>query len=442
MSLFIIFLVSIVRSVVTLDQSATLSPSVTSSSGASVQSTSSWVSIDASNTRWSMDAGNGWSKGFDLAISLDSTWAFSTSTISTLSVTINGPNSVGAGDRDLIISINDPVSNNWFSTLIAMDHSNNNAIYPTSGDALASTDINDHITTLFDEICCDLSPSSYEISVPYTITIENDPISETVTVDIDGEQSSQFGTAFEGGNEMEVLISLNAIVDSNIVIESIEFEYQSETEAPTTSPTSIAFGPITFDHTSTFDFNGLSMDIGWLEFSWCEEGNNNAVASSNYHSGFDESELFELLQYAVTVQIGPRNGVPWGAEDNDYTGTADICSNPVFALNNQYELSHVLDTTSDPTVCVIMWCHFFPLNSFSFITIFHDQVTLDNADTSNWIGTTCAVARLQNSCFLSGGIGSPPSDIRDVVYTACGVEQSADCGGGMFPSLSFSLGVD
>ena len=352
LSLLILFNAAIVQSV---NRSAILSPAFNASSGASIQSVSQWVTTTDS---WSMDApkNQGWTKGFDIVIFLNSSWAFSTSTITTLSLTVNGPNSVGAGDRDFIISFNDPVNNHWFSTFVAMDHNNNNSIYPTNGDDLSSDDINDHIATLFDEICCDLSPSSYEIEIPFTITIVNDPILERVTVNIDGVQSCEYITAFEGGNELEVYVSINAEVDSNIVIESLEFEHYSEPEP--------AFGPITFDHTSTFDFNDVSMEIGWIEFSWCIEGNNNDKYSQNYHSGFTEAELFDLLQYAVTIQIGPRSNVTWGREDSNYTNTADICSNPVFALNNQYELSFVVNMTSDPTVCVIMWCHFFLLNSY------------------------------------------------------------------------------
>ena len=111
-----------------------------------------------------------------------------------------------------------------------------------------------------------------------------------------------------------------------------------------------AFGPIPFDHNSTFNFNDGSMEIGCLQFSSC----NNPSGSSNYHSSFTQSELFALLKYAVTVQIGPATNVPGVSETSDYTNTADLCSNPVWALNNKYELSFVLNITSSPTVCSIV----------------------------------------------------------------------------------------
>lgn len=141
---------------------------------------------------------------------------------------------------------------------------------------------------------------------------------------------------------------------------------EEPTESPTSYPTSAipeiewpwntstAFGPIAFDHNSTFNFHDRSMEIGWLQFSSCTEGNPSTGSGSNYHSSFNQSELFALLQYAVTVQIGPKSNVPGVTENTDWTNTADLCSNPVWALNNKYELSFVLDMFSSPTVCSIV----------------------------------------------------------------------------------------
>ena len=116
-----------------------------------------------------------------------------------------------------------------------------------------------------------------------------------------------------------------------------------------------AFGPIPFDHNSTFNFTDRSVEIGWLQFSWCD--NQNQPKSSNYHSSFTVAELFALLEYAVTVQIGPATNVPGVSESSNYTNTADLCSNPVWALNNKYELSFVLNMTSSPTVWCIVYEH-------------------------------------------------------------------------------------
>ena len=120
-----------------------------------------------------------------------------------------------------------------------------------------------------------------------------------------------------------------------------------------TTGTSTAFDPITFDLTSTFNFADGPMDIGWIQFSWCSNGIYDLNSSSNYHGSFNKSELFALLEYAITVQIGPKSDVPRVTIDDDYTNTADICSNPVWALNHKYELGYVLNTGSSPTVCTI-----------------------------------------------------------------------------------------
>ena len=121
---------------------------------------------------------------------------------------------------------------------------------------------------------------------------------------------------------------------------------------PSTKGTSTAFGPITFDHNSTFNFDDGPMNIGWIEFSWCSP-RNVPESSSNYHPSFTQNELFDILKYAITVQIGPDSNIPGVTENADYTNTADICSNPVWALNHKYELSFVLNMTSSPTVCII-----------------------------------------------------------------------------------------
>ena len=96
-----------------------------------------------------------------------------------------------------------------------------------------------------------------------------------------------------------------------------------------------AFGPISFDHSATMNFNGESAEIGWLLFSSCANGGNSATSGSNYNSDYTKAELFDLLQYAIIVQIGPITNEPGVGQDANWTVTADNCSNPVFALNNQ-----------------------------------------------------------------------------------------------------------
>lgn len=144
--------------------------------------------------------------------------------------------------------------------------------------------------------------------------------------------------------------------------------------------TTFAFGPSSFHHTVTMDFNDDSTEIGWLLFSTCAYGGNSAGSASNYNSDYTKAELFDLLQYAVTVQIGPIDNEPGVTENANWTVTADICSNPVFALNNQYEVSFELNMTSDPTVIT------------------------DYANVDYWIGTTKALTHIPNACkFYEGG---------------------------------------
>lgn len=73
-----------------------------------------------------------------------------------------------------------------------------------------------------------------------------------------------------------------------------------------------------------------------------------------------------VLTSNASVQMGPSSNVPGISEDADYTNTADLCSNPVYAFNKGYELSFTLDMTTSPPL-ISNW-----------------------ADTDNWIGTDTA----------------------------------------------------
>eukprot|EP01084_Bolivina_argentea_P274413 467735_1 len=96
----------------------------------------------------------------------------------------------------------------------------------------------------------------------------------------------------------------------------------------------------------------------------------------------------------------------------DYMVTAKICSNPVYALNNGKELSYLLN----------------PM----------DGKIAGFQDTNNWIGSSKATARLENSCF-DGGLGGLGSDAHNIsvrhnnsdglyFYQACDNQQGIHIG--------------
>ena len=124
------------------------------------------------------------------------------------------------------------------------------------------------------------------------------------------------------------------------------------------------------------------MEIGWIEFSSCIEGKH----SSTFNPDYESDELIELAQQAVTVKILPSTDIPGHSETAKYALMADLCSNPIFALNNGYSLSYTLD----------------------------EDFTASKADPNNWIGDSASTL-MWNSCHaalyqLSDG----------KVYWACG----------------------
>ena len=136
------------------------------------------------------------------------------------------------------------------------------------------------------------------------------------------------------------------------------------------------------------------MTIGWLEYFHCEEYTNNEFIYNPEGGGLNG--LLNLLPYAVTVKILPSSDIPGQNETAAYTVMADLCSNPIYALNNGYTMSYSLDETSDPPV----------------ITGY--------ADTSNWIGDN-AHSLMWNGCYYTGNsYGSEPMTLaEEYVYHAC-----------------------
>merc|ERR1719283_711406 len=104
---------------------------------------------------------------------------------------------------------------------------------------------------------------------------------------------------------------------------------------------------IDFEYTSTEQFDGgnTEMEIGWIEYSSCIEGAN----PSTLNPLFSSDELLQLAQQAVTVKILPSTDIPGHSETAYYAMMADLCSNPIFALNNGYSLSFTLDENFVPS---------------------------------------------------------------------------------------------
>ena len=162
---------------------------------------------------------------------------------------------------------------------------------------------------------------------------------------------------------------------------------------PTPVPTTI-FGEIPFAYTSTEEFSGEHMTIGWLEYMHCTEGFNNDFIYNPEGGGLNG--LLDLVQYAVTVKILPSSDIPGQNETAAYTVMADLCSNPIYALNNGYSMSFTVNETSDT------------------------PVVIDYANISNWIGDNAA-ALTANGCFYNTPIGSEPETLAsEYIYHTCG----------------------
>jgi len=149
-----------------------------------------------------------------------------------------------------------------------------------------------------------------------------------------------------------------------------------------------------FSHSSTEDFDGVTMDIGWLEYSSCIEGDN----PSTYNEEYTMDELLILAQYAVTVKILPSTDIPGINETADFAVTANLCSNPIYALNNGYSMSYSVDESSSP------------------------PLVTGTANVGNWIGSDAAIDLMWNGCFHGPtAIGKEPITLEEgCIYWACG----------------------
>ena len=96
-------------------------------------------------------------------------------------------------------------------------------------------------------------------------------------------------------------------------------------------------------------------------------------------------ELLYLFPYAITVKILSTDYLPNNTiYSGDYMIKADICSNPIFALNNKWETSFVLD--------------------------YDTGLIVSASDPNDWIGTAIAQARMNNElpCYICVG-DEPPT---------------------------------
>jgi len=145
-----------------------------------------------------------------------------------------------------------------------------------------------------------------------------------------------------------------------------------------------------WEATSTETFDGVNMEIGWIQYSHCMEGDNANLYNQDYSMG----DLIEMAETAITVKIMPSGEIPGQSETASYTVMADLCSNPIYALNRGYTMSWQVDETSDPPVVTGV------------------------ADTNNWIGATNL---MWSSCYGDDSYGAEPSTLdHGYVYHACG----------------------
>ena len=155
---------------------------------------------------------------------------------------------------------------------------------------------------------------------------------------------------------------------------------------PTPSPTDVPDEYLinkynmTFEYVSNEDYNGVPMTIGWIKYAHCIEGDGSPLIFD------DPNYINDILKYAITVKILPTGNIPGVNENVNFSVKADICSNPVFALNHGYEFSFKLDLLT--------------------------ELIIDDSVYTDWIGSQIAQDRMRNNrSGISSNIpssGSPP----------------------------------
>ena len=155
---------------------------------------------------------------------------------------------------------------------------------------------------------------------------------------------------------------------------------------PTPSPTDVPDQYLinkynmTFDYVANEDYNGVPMTIGWIKYAHCVEGDGSPLIFD------DPNYINDILKYAITVKILPTGNIPGVSENANFSVKADICSNPVFALNHGYEFSFKLDLLT--------------------------ELIIDDSSWYDWIGPQIAQDRMRNNrSGISSNVpssGSPP----------------------------------
>eukprot|EP01084_Bolivina_argentea_P179227 309721_1 len=123
-------------------------------------------------------------------------------------------------------------------------------------------------------------------------------------------------------------------------------------------------------HTNTI--TNRTTQIGWIKITSCIESASNAAFTYYYNNTIRQL----LAQYAITIKIVPPEGIN-NPNYNTYAVTAVPCSNPIYALNNYKELSFVIDMDG----------------TFNIRSLANYE--------NNWLGTTTAINRLRNSCYVA-----------------------------------------
>ena len=241
---------------------ANLTTSNPSENGANVTILNSYV-ISITNDQWSLDipswmnnGNNDDQQGYHLLINLNESWGFHPTKESTISFTIHSDQSTGGSDKDIVVSFS--VGNSqYFSIFFVLDNGYGNAIYPTCGGSLASGNINNIVSTswqdredsAFGGSCCTgkrLQPegSSYYNYYPITIEMRNNPETDRLYINVDNPQiiagqTCEYNSAFTSNKGMQIFIGGDDVGDAAIYFKQFEVEYSFDlTYSPTFIPTS------------------------------------------------------------------------------------------------------------------------------------------------------------------------------------------------------------
>eukprot|EP01084_Bolivina_argentea_P172160 298234_1 len=153
--------------------------------------------------------------------------------------------------------------------------------------------------------------------------------------------------------------------------------------------------PITCDETTTESYDSTTRDICWIIIASCIDsgslpGNPTTLVRT-------KSFIQSVLPHAISIKFVPPGSKSNGAY-NTYAVVAKPCSNPVWAINNEYEVTFTVDTGNGEII--EDWPGWVPSN--------------------DWIGQAGALGRLDNE---GNEVGTYPRSIFNMMY------QSTDTNG-------------